>query len=116
MAEHGKIPDEGDLDYQKNYRDIKDYEHHFNNIELEIRKLASVWLLAALGAIAYLIRGAYLSDDEAGSSEAIAGAEAADSPGVSDGKPGPARSLDLGPDGLPSVVEFRFSSGLENGV
>lgn len=45
-------------DVQKKYQDIREYEHHFNNIELEIRKLASVWLLAALGAIAYLVKGA----------------------------------------------------------
>lgn len=44
------IPDE-------HYRQIKEYEHHFNGLETEIRKFASAWLLAALGAIAFLIRG-----------------------------------------------------------
>jgi hypothetical protein len=40
------------------YNQIKEYEHHFNNLETEIRKFASAWLLVALGAIAFLVRGA----------------------------------------------------------
>ncbi|MGA9365512.1 MAG: hypothetical protein WBW16_14205 [Bacteroidota bacterium] len=39
------------------YNQIKEYEHHFNNLETEIRKFASAWLLVALGAIAFLVRG-----------------------------------------------------------
>ncbi len=39
------------------YGQIKDYEHHFNNLEMEIRKFASAWLLVALGAIAFIFRG-----------------------------------------------------------
>lgn len=47
--------------YEK-YQQIQTYEHHFNNLETEIRKLGSVWLLVALGAIAYLVKGSYLGD------------------------------------------------------
>ncbi len=36
------------------YLEIKAYEHHFNNLQTEIRKMTSGWLLAALGAVAYL--------------------------------------------------------------
>jgi len=50
--------------YEK-YKRMQVYEHHFNTLETEIRKLASVWLLAALGAIAYLIKGLYLGDNDA---------------------------------------------------
>lgn len=42
------------------YKQIKEYEHHFNGIQTEIRKLASVWLLATLAAIAFLVKGFYL--------------------------------------------------------
>jgi hypothetical protein len=31
-------------------------EHHFNQIEAGVRALASVWLLASLGAVAILLR------------------------------------------------------------
>jgi hypothetical protein len=39
------------------YRSAQTYEHHFNDTEFEIRKLASAWLLASFAAIAFLIRG-----------------------------------------------------------
>lgn len=42
--------------WEESYRSLASYEHHFNSLETELRKLASVWLLAALGAIAYLVR------------------------------------------------------------
>ncbi len=46
------IPDSID----KAYASIATYEHHFNDMEMEVRKFASAWLLASLGAIAYLVR------------------------------------------------------------
>src|SRR3954467_1267945 len=46
------IPDSID----KAYSSIETYEHHFNDMETEVRKFASAWLLASLGAIAYLVR------------------------------------------------------------
>lgn len=52
-----------ECDYCEQYKLIQENEHHFNDIELEIRKLASVWLLVSLGAIAFIIRGAYLSQN-----------------------------------------------------
>lgn len=61
--ESGNNTDERKM-YDK-YKRIQVYEHHFNNLETEIRKLASGWLLAALGAIAYLIKGIYLGDNDA---------------------------------------------------
>jgi len=39
------------------YQRIQVNTHHFNDIQAGIRKLASVWLLAAFGAIAYMVRG-----------------------------------------------------------
>ena len=39
------------------YKTIQEYEHHFNNIEFEVRKIASTWMLASFGTIAFLIRG-----------------------------------------------------------
>ena len=40
----------------KQYERIQMHEHHFNEMQTELRKLGSLWLLAALGAIAHLIR------------------------------------------------------------
>ncbi len=45
------------------YASLREYEHHFNKIELEIRKLASAWLLAVFGGIAFIVRGQGISDD-----------------------------------------------------
>ena len=56
-------------DVRKNYQEIREYEQHFNSLETEIRKLASGWLLAALGAIAYLIKSAYMGDPAAPASK-----------------------------------------------
>jgi hypothetical protein len=39
------------------YKTVQVYEHHFNQLEFEVRKLASIWLLASFGAIAFLFRG-----------------------------------------------------------
>jgi len=39
------------------YATISDYEHHFNGMEFEVRKLASAWLLVSFGAIAFVVRG-----------------------------------------------------------
>jgi hypothetical protein len=39
------------------YKTVQDYEHHFNQLEFEVRKLASIWLFASFGAIAFLFRG-----------------------------------------------------------
>lgn len=47
---------------RKMYDSLKDYEHHFNKMELEIRKLASIWLLAVFSAIAFVARGELSSD------------------------------------------------------
>lgn len=38
------------------YASIATYEHHFNNMETEVRKFASAWLLASLAALAYIVR------------------------------------------------------------
>ena len=55
---HIQMSDHGALDQaRKLYDSLREYEHHFNTMELEIRKLASVWLLAVFGAIAFVARG-----------------------------------------------------------
>lgn len=42
--------------FPEHYKQILDYERHFNSLESGLRQLASVWLLAALSAIAFLVR------------------------------------------------------------
>lgn len=59
----GSASSEDKKDLYEKYQRIQVYEYHFNNLQTEIRKLASVWLLVALGAIAYLIRGEYLAEN-----------------------------------------------------
>lgn len=39
------------------YASLKDYEQHFNGLEFEVRKIASVWILAIFSAIAVIVRG-----------------------------------------------------------
>ena len=39
------------------YKTVQVYEHHFNGLEFEVRKLASAWLIASFGAIAFIVRG-----------------------------------------------------------
>ena len=39
------------------YQTVSSYEHHFNSIEFEVRKLASAWLIAAFAGIAFVVRG-----------------------------------------------------------
>lgn len=38
------------------YRTLPTYEHHFNTMEFEVRKLASAWLLAGFGAIGFILQ------------------------------------------------------------
>jgi len=49
-------PKPGSSARAEDYKAIATYEHHFNSLEAKLRELASVWLLAALGAIAFLVR------------------------------------------------------------
>lgn len=37
------------------YSDIKDFEHHFNNLVTKYRTLASTWLLATFGGVGFVI-------------------------------------------------------------
>ena len=39
------------------YRTVQSYEAHFNQLEFEVRKIASAWLLASFAALAFLLRG-----------------------------------------------------------
>jgi hypothetical protein len=55
-SQQSETPSQGSGSREERYKSISTYEHHFNSLETELRKLASVWLLAALGAIAYLVR------------------------------------------------------------
>lgn len=36
---------------------LRAYEHHFNQLELKVRQMASVWILAIFSAIAFIVRG-----------------------------------------------------------
>lgn len=51
-----------DKEYFEQCKQLQADEHHFNDIEIGLRKLASGWLLAALGAIAFIVQGAYITD------------------------------------------------------
>ncbi len=44
------------------YRTVQVYEHHFNGLEFEVRKLASAWLIASFAAIAFIVRGDLVVD------------------------------------------------------
>lgn len=44
------------------YKTVQVYEHHFNMLEFEVRKLASAWLIASFGAIAFIVRGGLAID------------------------------------------------------
>ena len=35
--------------------DINDYEQHFNNLQMKLRAIASTWMLASMGGIAFLL-------------------------------------------------------------
>ena len=41
----------------EHYRSFQTYESHFNTLQVTLRSLASIWLLAALGAFAFLLQG-----------------------------------------------------------
>lgn len=41
---------------ETDYPTIVSYEHHFNDLQAGLRQLASVWLMAAMGAIAWMIQ------------------------------------------------------------
>ena len=41
---------------ESEYQRLRKYEQQYDTTQMEIRKLASIWLLAALGAVAYLVR------------------------------------------------------------
>lgn len=54
----GAVPDpQAEAEALAFYRTVRDYEHHFNTIEFEVRKLASAWLIAAFTAIGFIVRG-----------------------------------------------------------
>ncbi len=39
------------------YKSLREYEEHFNRTQVEVKKLASAWMLASLAAIAFIVRG-----------------------------------------------------------
>ena len=39
------------------YKTLRDYEEHFNRTQVEVKKLASGWMLATFGAMAVIVRG-----------------------------------------------------------
>jgi hypothetical protein len=39
------------------YQSLREYEEHFNRTQVETKKLASAWMLATFGAIAFIVRG-----------------------------------------------------------
>ncbi|HKX92354.1 MAG TPA: hypothetical protein VJM15_08020 [Sphingomicrobium sp.] len=64
MAQHDSLPVASrDHDFEV-YAWLREYEEHFNQTQVEIKKLASAWMLAGLAAIAFIVRG----DLKAGSS------------------------------------------------
>ncbi|HUE79730.1 MAG TPA: hypothetical protein VMN38_08875 [Sphingomicrobium sp.] len=45
-----------DLDAET-YSSLRNYEEHFNGVQVEVKKLASAWMLATFAAIAFIVRG-----------------------------------------------------------
>lgn len=41
----------------KVYESLRNYEEHFNGLQVETKKLASAWMLAVFAAIAFIVRG-----------------------------------------------------------
>jgi hypothetical protein len=39
------------------YASLRNYEEHFNGVQVEVKKLASTWMLATFAAIAFIVRG-----------------------------------------------------------
>src|SRR5689334_22571248 len=39
------------------WKSLREFEEHFNRTQVEVKKLASAWMLASLGAIAFIVRG-----------------------------------------------------------
>ncbi|MFL6743900.1 MAG: hypothetical protein ACJ8E3_08105, partial [Sphingomicrobium sp.] len=39
------------------YKSLREYEEHFNRTQVEVKKLASAWMLASFAAIAFIVRG-----------------------------------------------------------
>ena len=39
------------------YASLREFEQHFNGLQVETKKLASAWMLGVFGAIAFIIRG-----------------------------------------------------------
>lgn len=39
------------------YASLRIYEEHFNGVQVEVKKLASAWMLATFAAIAFIVRG-----------------------------------------------------------
>ena len=55
MAEQG--PDSAADPDAATYGSLRSYEEHFNGVQVEVKKLASAWMLATFGAIAFIVRG-----------------------------------------------------------
>ena len=57
MAQQDPIPaTAADRDFEI-YNSLREYEQHFNQTQIEVKKLASAWMLATFAAIAFIVRG-----------------------------------------------------------
>ena len=55
MAEQG--PDSAADPDATTYSSLRSFEEHFNGVQVEVKKLASAWMLATFAAIAFIVRG-----------------------------------------------------------
>ena len=54
MAQQESVAHDADLDI---YESLREFEQHFNQSQVEVKKLASAWMLATFAAIAFIVRG-----------------------------------------------------------
>lgn len=58
----GRLMDSDFEFYCSFYKTLSEYEHHFDSMELEVRKIASYWLGVIFAAIAFIVRGSLHAD------------------------------------------------------
>lgn len=54
MARQDSATEDADFEV---YKTLRDFEQHFNQTQVEVKKLASAWMLATFAAVAFIVRG-----------------------------------------------------------
>lgn len=54
MAQQDPVAKDHDFEI---YKSLREFEQHFNQTQVEVKKLASAWMLATFAAVAFIVRG-----------------------------------------------------------